>query len=131
MPRDIRGCTFSVRYTNYFNKINKEFFESKLPPVKVYTAPLLKITSHGQKEAEENEKLWLDPGEYGIVGIENDGAWCIIVDRATAIYHSILTKQTIIHESVHIEQHPYKTHGARFNARIRQLAAEGILDGLI
>lgn len=129
--RDIRGCKISARYTNYFNKINKEFFDSKLPPIKVYTAPILKITSHGQKEVENNEEVWADAGEYGIVGREADGSWIIIVDRSTAVYHSILTKQTIIHESVHIEQHPYKGHGVKFNARIRDLAAKGILDGLI
>lgn len=131
MNRDIRGCSISVRYTKYYNRINLLYFDNKLPPVKVYTAPLLKITAHGQKEVAENDSLWLDPGEYGIVGREDNGDWCIIVDRGTAIYHAILTKQTIIHEAVHIEQHPYKGHGLKFNKRIRQLAVKGALDGLI
>lgn len=131
MTRDIKGCKPSVRYTKYYNRINSEYFNGKLPLVVVYVAPLLKITTHGQKEVENNETLWADPGEYGLVGKEDDGTWCIIVDKATSVYHSIITKQTIIHESVHIEQHPYKGHGARFNKRIRELAAKGILDGLI
>jgi hypothetical protein len=131
MTRDIHRCVISARYTKYFQRINLLYFDGQLPNVKVYTAPLLKITAHGQKEVENNETLWLDPGEYGIVGKEPDGEWCIIVDKATSVYHAILTKQTIIHESVHIEQHPYKGHGVRFNRRIRQLAAKGALDGLI
>lgn len=129
--RDIRGCRYSARYQKYYNRINILYFDGQLPPATVYTAPLLKITAHGQKEVETNEALWLDAGEYGIVGQEEDGKWCIIVDRSTGIYHSILTKQTILHEAVHLHLHPYRGHGIKFKKEIRRIAALGALDSLI
>src|SRR5215831_16406435 len=126
--RDVRGCKYSARYTNYFNRSNLLYFGGRLPPVKVYTAHLLKITAYGQREVEESLKPWIDPGEYGLVGQEPNEDWCIIVDRGTAIYHSILTKQTILHEAVHLDLHPYKGHGVKFKKQIRRIAALGALD---
>jgi len=129
--RDIRGCKFSARYTKYFNRANLLYFDGLLPPTKVYTAPLLKITAHGQKELEAHGELWLDPGEYGLIGQEPNGEWCIVVDRATALYHSILTKQTVLHEAIHLYLHPYRGHGMIFKKQIRRIAAMGALDTLI
>ena len=131
LTRAVKGCKVSVKYTNYFKKSNGLYFNGELPSVKVYTAPLLKITAHGQKEVLYNKDLWADAGYYGLVGMEDDGSWCIIVDRGTSVYHSILTKQTILHEMIHIKLTPYGGHGVKFKKQIRRIAALGALDTLI
>jgi len=129
--RDIRGCRYSARYQKFYNRANILYFDGRLPPATIYTAPLLRITAHGQKEVETNESLWLDAGEYGIVGQDDNGGWIVIVDRSTGIYHSILTKQTILHECIHLDIHPYRGHGIKFKKEIRRIAALGAFDTLI
>lgn len=129
--RDIKGCKPSPRYQRYYSRINTLYFEGKLPPATIYTAPLLKISAYGQKELEENEELWLDPGEYGILGMDEEENWCIILDKETAIRHSILTKQTVIHECLHLYLQPYRGHGIKFTKLLRKIAAMGALDNLI
>lgn len=128
--RTIKGCRPNLRYQRYFDRVNKLYFYGELAPTRVLTAPLLKITSLSQGAAEEDEN-WLDAGEYGIVGIDENGVQSIILDRGTAVFHSIVTKQTIIHEAIHIYISPYPGHGAKFKKQIRRVAAMGALDLLI
>jgi hypothetical protein len=126
--RIIKGCRPNKRYQNYFNRTNKLYFNNSLAPTRILTAPLLRITQLTQAEAEED---WLDAGEYGIVGIDSEGQQCIILDRGTAVFHVMLTKQTILHEQIHIYISPYCGHGKPFKNEIRRIASLGALDNLI
>ncbi|MDE2103703.1 MAG: hypothetical protein KGL39_41080 [Patescibacteria group bacterium] len=131
--RTIKGCKPSTRYQRYFNKTNKLYFEGKLPVAKVLTAPLLNITQLSQSEVEDKRQNndWKDAGEYGLLATNEDEEDCIILDRGTAVFHPILTKQTVLHEQIHLKLRPYIGHGAKFKKEVRRIAALGALDDLI
>lgn len=127
----IRGAKLSPRYQSYFSKCNRFYFEGKLPEVKVYVAPLLKITQLSQASAKDSEN-WKHAGEYALAGYDEAGDPCIILDKGTSIFHSILTKQSILHECIHFYIGlDILTHGKQFKAQIRRIAALGALDDLI
>ena len=126
-----KGCRPSVRYQKYYNKCNKWCdFNGLLPPATVLTAPLLNITKLSQ-EGAENPKNWVDAGEYGLVGYDENDELCILLDRGTAVFHSILTRQTVLHEMIHVYIGLDKGHGKLFKTQIRRIAALGALDNLI
>ena len=126
--QNIRGCKPSSRYQKFFDKNNLLYFEGSLPSTRVLTAPLLKIPT-SQKEAAE-KKTWIDAGWYGLTGVDEHGDQCIILDRGMTIFHSILAKQTVLHEMIHIYLGT-GTHGKNFKIQIRRIAALGALDRLI
>ncbi len=126
----IRGCKPSPRFQKYFDQCNKKYFENRIGPTIVYVAPMLKITSFSQKQAKD-ERNWAEAGLYGITGTNPDGQQCIILDKGTAVFHSILAKQTVLHESIHIYLGFRYGHGRIFKAQIRRIAALGALDNLI
>lgn len=127
--RNIRGCRPSARYQKYYDKVNKIYFDGALPHAKVYTAPLLKITKMSQKEIETSDKI--DGGEYGVVGYDANMTPCIILDKGTAIFHSLITKQTVIHEAIHFKIGFNRGHGKYFKKEVRRVAALGAFDELI
>ena len=127
--RNIRGCKPSRKYQKYYDKINKLYFDGTLPPATVLVAPLLKITQLTQKEVEEND--WLDGGEYGLVGYTEEGIACIILDKGTAVFHPLITYQTVCHEAIHLAIGLQKGHGKLFKQQIRRIAALGAFDTLI
>ena len=126
----IRGCRPSLRYQRYFDVCNRKYFENSIGPTWVYTAPMLKITSLSQKQAKD-EKNWAEAGMYGITGIDEAGNQCIILDKGTCVFHSILAKQTTLHESIHLYLGLKYGHGRLFKAQIRRIAALGAFDNLI
>ena len=120
----------SPRYQRYFNKINRLYFNGSLPEVKVYTASLLKITQLSQTKASD-KKNWESAGVYGVAGLDQYGNSCIVIDKGTSIFHTLLSKQTVLHEAIHFYIHPYQAHGKRFKDQIRRIAALGALDDLV
>ena len=129
-PENITGCKPSKVYQKYFNSVNRKYFESKLPPVKVFVAPLLKITQLSQKSAQDS-KNWKHAGNYAICGYDDRGEPVIILDKGTAVFHPILTKQSVLHEAIHWYLGLNHDHGKIFKAQIRRIAALGALDDLI
>lgn len=127
--RTIRGCVLSKRYKKYYDRINILYFNGELPSVNVYVAPLLKITQLTQKQVEESN--WLDGGEYGIIGFDSGDTPCIILDKGTAVFHPIITKQTVIHEAIHLKIGLKKGHGKYFKKEVRRVASLGAFDTLI
>lgn len=125
-----RGWKNSPRYQKLLNSYNKKYFDGRLPDIKVGTAPLLKITYLSQKDLSKPEKI--DGGEYGLAGIdERDGSPFIVLDKGICIFHSILAKQTLIHEAIHHFIGLEKGHGKLFKAQIRRVACLGAFDNLI
>lgn len=127
-PETIKGCRPSKLYQNYFNRTNKKYFEGSLPNILVLTAPLLKL----KDEPAPRGKIWVDSGMYAITGYDLEGKEVMILDRGTAVFHPILTRQSILHEQIHwylgLE---VKGHGKVFKAQIRRIAALGAFDTLI
>jgi hypothetical protein len=127
----IRGAKLSPRYQRYFDKCNRYYFEGKLPDVRIYVAPLLKVSQLTQESAKDSEN-WKHAGNYAICGYDEDDKPCIVLDKGTSIFHSILTKQSILHEQIHFYIGlDIQTHGKQFKAQIRRIAALGALDELI
>jgi hypothetical protein len=128
---NIKGCRPSARYQRYADRSNKLYFEGRVPPIVVYVAPLLKITQLSQESAKD-KKNWKHAGCYAITGYDEHDNPCIILDKGTSIFHSIITKQSILHEQIHwyIGLH-VETHGKVFKAQIRRIASLGALDNLI
>ena len=127
---NIKGCKPTARYQKYFDKTNKLYFEGKLPKVKVYTAPLLKITQLSQKSALDSRN-WKHAGNYAICGYDEFGEPSVILDKGTSIFHSLITRQSILHEQIHWYLGLNVGHGKIFKAQIRRIAALGALDNLI
>jgi hypothetical protein len=129
----VRGLKLSARFQRYYDKCNTKYFDGKLPPVKVYTAPLLNLTQMSQKKVEEKRKNkdWADAGYYGFVGLNENEETCIVLDRGTSVFHPLISKQTILHEQIHLELDPYPLHGKQFKKEIRRIASLGALDDLI
>lgn len=129
----VKGCRPSKVYQRYFDKINLLYFEGKLPPTKVLVAPLLKITQLSQKDAQKKSASgnWKDAGYYGLCGVDDKGETCLILDKGTAVFHPIITKQTVLHEAIHLRLTAYKGHGKPFKKEIRRIAALGALDDLL
>lgn len=125
----IKGCKPSPRYQKYFNQINILYFDGSLPSTKVLVAPLLKITSLSQKKASSGS--WKDAGSYGMCGISENDEYIIVLDKGTSIFHSIITKQTVLHEAIHLYIGLDKGHGKAFKTQIRRIASLGALDNLI
>ena len=128
----IRGAKLSPRYQKYFDKCNRYYFEGRLPKeLKVYVAPLLKVTQLSQASAKDSAN-WKHAGNYALAGYDENGDPCIILDKGTSIFHSILTKQSILHESIHFYIGlDIQTHGVQFKAQVRRIASLGALDDLI
>lgn len=127
----IRGAKLSPRYKKYFDRCNRFYFEGKLPDLKVYVAPLLKVTQLTQASAKDSAN-WKHAGNYALAGYDFDDSPCILLDKGTSIFHSILTKQSILHESIHFYiGMDIRTHGKQFKAQVRRIAALGALDDLI
>ncbi len=127
----IRGAKLSPRYQKYFDRCNRFYFENKLPDIKVYVAPLLKVNQLTQESAKDSEN-WKHAGNYALAGYDENGDPCILLDKGTSIFHSILTKQSILHESIHFYIGlDIVTHGKQFKAQVRRIAALGALDDLI
>lgn len=124
----VKNCRPSKVYQKYFDRTNILYFEGRLH-AKVYTAPLLKITQLSQKEAVSG--TWKDAGHYGLCGKNELGEDCIILDKGTAVFHPIITKQTVLHEQIHLYLPEIKGHGKLFKAQIRRIASLGALDELI
>lgn len=127
--RNIKGCKPSLRYQKYFNRVSKLYFEG-VPEIRVLVAPLLKITRLPQKELSK-PSAWLDAGEYGLAGYDEWGNPVIILDKGMTVFHSVLAKQTVLHETIHFYIGMDKGHGKAFKAEIRRIAALGALDRLI
>lgn len=128
----IKGCRPSAKYKRYFDRTNKLYFENSLASAKVYTAPLLKITSLSQDEAEfSKDGKWIDGGHYGLLALDEFDETCLILDRGTSIFHPIFTYQTVLHEQIHMYVTPYAGHGKIYKAQVRRIAALGALDRLI
>ena len=128
---NIRGAKLSKRWQKYFDKCNRFYFEGKLPAVKIYTAPLLKITQLTQESAKDT-KNWKHAGDYAIAGYDEEDKPVIILDKGTSIFHPMLTAQSVLHESIHFYIGlDILTHGKQFKAQVRRIAALGALDDLI
>jgi len=127
----IRGAKISPRYQRYFDKANRYYFEGKLPNVKVYVAPLLKVNQLTQESAKDSAN-WKHAGNYALAGFDEAGDPCIILDKGTSIFHSILTKQSVLHECIHFYIGlDIQVHGKVFKAQVRRIASLGALDELI
>lgn len=124
----IRGVRPSAKYQKLFEKYNRLYYDGELPPTIVSTAPLLKITQLTQKEVLKPEKL--DTGDYACLAYVGKQPY-IILDRGTAVFHQLITHQSLLHEMAHLYLMPYKWHGERFKAEMRRLAAMGAFDGLL
>jgi hypothetical protein len=127
----LRGAKLSKRWQKYFDKCNRLYFDSRLPEVRVYTAPLLKITQLSQKTVQ-SLKSWEHAGNYALAGYDENDEPCIILDKGTAVFHPVLTAQSVLHESIHFYLGlEIKSHGKIFKAQIRRIASLGALDDLI
>lgn len=126
----IKGARPNKYYQGYFERTNRLFFEGTIPPMKVLTAPLLKITQLTQKQLEEGRK-WVDAGNYAITGYDEKDEPVMILDRGTCIYHPVLAKQSVLHEEIHWYLNLKHGHGKLFKAQIRRIAAMGAFDNLI
>ena len=126
----IKGVRANKYYQGYFDRANIRYFEGKLPQVRVLTAPLLKITKLTQEQVEAG-KDWVDAGNYAITGFDEYENPVIILDRGTSIYHPMMTKTSILNESIHWYIGLEHGHGKIFKAQIRRIAALGALDNLI
>jgi hypothetical protein len=129
--RNIKGCKPSTRFQKYFQKTNILYFENSLPATRVLVAPLLKITRLPQKELSKSSS-WVDAGEYGLAGYDEYGDPVIILDKGMCVFHSILAKQTVLHEQIHFYIGLDRPgHGIRFKTQVRRIASLGALDNLI
>ena len=127
----IRGAKPSPRYQKYFDKCNRFYFEGRLPAIKVYVAPLLRVDQLTQKSAKDT-KNWKHAGLYALAGYNENGDPCIILDKGTSIFHSLISKQSVLHECIHFDIGlDIRTHGKHFKSQIRRIAALGALDELI
>lgn len=128
---EIRGSKLSKKWQRYFDKCNIKYFEGTLPKVRIYVAPLLKITQLSQKSAQDT-KNWKHAGNYALAGYDAEDEPCIILDKGTSIFHPIFTAQSVLHESIHFYLGlDHAGHGKDFKAQVRRIAALGALDDLI
>ena len=60
------------------------------------------------------EEVLIDAGYYGLAAYNDDGDPVIIIDRGTAIYHPLISKQSVLHEMCHHSIGLEYGHGKHF-----------------
>jgi hypothetical protein len=98
------------RLRGWYREFNRRWFEDGLPEdVDVLYAPVEGCSGEMVPEDRDSFVIRINPRYQVCSGI---------------------ARLTLLHEMVHVELWPYVTHGPKFEARMRKLAAAGAMRGL-
>ena len=107
----------SSRLQHWYDKYNKLYFDGELDT---------------EAEVGWNDELPEDTLGQTLAFTEAEGNHSYFrISISTQLLPFVeITKQTVLHEMVHIKLHPYMKHGKRFNSEMLALAAKGAFNGL-